>query len=58
MNRMRSRIKPEIVQEQCDFFKDTGTRNAIFIIRIISERAVQIQKDLHSCFRNDTKASI
>lgn len=34
MNTMRIRIR----LEQCGFVKDTGTRNAIFMLRMISER--------------------
>lgn len=34
-----NRMKPEIRRIKCGFVKHTGTRNAIFIIRIILERA-------------------
>lgn len=37
MNRSQSRMRPEIEQEQDDFVKDTGTRNVIFMIKMISE---------------------
>ena len=50
MNRARSRIRPEIGQEQCGFVKDTGTRNALFMIRMLSERAIQMQKNVYMCF--------
>lgn len=30
--------------------KDTGTRNAIFMLRMFSERAIQMQNDVHLCF--------
>ncbi|MGX9987587.1 reverse transcriptase domain-containing protein [Soonwooa purpurea] len=56
MNRARSRIRPEIGQEQCGFVKDTGTRNAIFMLRILSERAIQVQKKLYLCFIDYAKA--
>lgn len=51
MNRARSRIRPEIVQEQCGFVKDIEIRNAIFMLRIIAERAIEMQKGLHLCQR-------
>ena len=56
MNRARSRIRPEIGKEQCGFVQDAGTRNAIFMIRMLSERAIEMQKDLHLCFIDYTKA--
>ena len=56
MNRARSRIRLEIGKEQCGFVQDAGTRNAIFMIRMLSERAIEMQKDLHLCFIDYTKA--
>lgn len=52
MNRARSRTRPEIGQEQCGF----GARNAIFMLRMLSEREIQIQKDVYLCFTNYAKA--
>lgn len=34
-NRARSGIKPELGQEQSGFVKDIGTRNSIFMLRMI-----------------------
>ena len=56
MTRARSRIKPEIGKEQCGFVDDAGTRNAIWMIRMLSERAIEMQKDLYMCFIDYTKA--
>lgn len=47
MNRDRSGIGLEIIQEHCCFVKDTETRNVIFMIWI-SEREIQMHMDL--CF--------
>ena len=44
MLRARSRIMPEIGEEQCGFVQDAGTRNAIFMLRTMSERAIEMQK--------------
>lgn len=55
MNRVRSRIKPAIGQEQCGFVKDIGTRNAIFMLRILSERAIKTQKYVYLCFIDNAK---
>lgn len=56
MQRMRNKIRPEIDKTQCGFMKDTGTRNAIFILRNICERAIEVNKDLYLCFIDFTKA--
>ena len=39
MARMRNQITPEIAEEQCGFVKDKGTRNAIYMLRTLTERA-------------------
>ena len=56
MWRARKNIKPEIGKEQCGFMKDTGTRNAIFTLRMICERSIEMQKDIYLCFIDYTKA--
>ena len=54
--RMRNQIRPEISNVQCGFMKDTGTRNAIFILRHLCEKAIEVKKDLYLCFIDYTKA--
>ena len=54
--RARSRIKPEIGKEQFGFVEDAGTRNAIYVLRMITERAVEMQKDVFMCFIDYSKA--
>ena len=54
--RARSRITPEIGNQQFGFVKDAGTRNGIFVVRSITERAVEMQKDVFVCFIDYTKA--
>lgn len=56
MNRARNKIKPEIGPEQCGLMQDTDTRNAIFIIRMLPERVLEVQKDLYICYIDYTKA--
>ena len=56
MWRARKSIRPEIGKEQYGFMKDTGTRNAIFTLRMICERSIEMQKDLYLCFIDYTKA--
>ena len=48
--RLRSRIQPEIGREQFGFVEDAATRDAIFVLRVITERAVEMQKDIYMCF--------
>ena len=54
--RVRKKIKPEIAQEQCGFVEGKGTTNAIYMLRTICERALEIQKDVYLCFIDYTKA--
>ncbi|XP_042870688.1 uncharacterized protein LOC122252328 [Penaeus japonicus] len=56
MERARSRIRPEIGNVQYGFVQDAGTRNAIWMVRMLSERAIEMQKDLFMCFIDYTKA--
>ena len=48
--RMKNKIHPEIAEEQYGFQPDKSTRNAIFFLRILSERAIEMQQDLHISF--------
>ena len=41
---------------QCGFVEDCGTRNAIFMLRNIDERAILMKKDLYVCFIHYAKA--
>ena len=56
MQRARNKIQPEFGKEQFGFIKDSGTRNATFTLRRISERAIEIEKDLYLCFLDYAKA--
>ena len=56
MARVRNKITPEIAEEQCGFVKDNGTRNAIYMLRTLTERAIEIQRNLYLCFIDYTKA--
>ena len=55
MESVWSRIRPKIgieqlrFVEQCGFVEDTGARNTIFMVRIISKRAIEKQKDVYMC---------
>ena len=41
---IRSKIRPEIVEEQFGFVTNSGTTNAIFTLNRIIENAIQVQK--------------
>ena len=54
--RARSKVGPEISEEQYGFMEDRGTRNAIFMTRSIADGAIKMQRDLYVCFIDYTKA--
>ena len=56
MARVRNKINPEISEEQFGFRRGKGTRNAIFVIRMLGERAIEMQKDLYAVFVDYEKA--
>ena len=56
MNRVRGRTLQEIAPEQYGFMPDHGTRNAIFVLRRMSERAIEKQKDTYAYFIDYSKA--
>ena len=47
LQRMRGRTKGTISEEQFGFMPDKGTRNTIFTLRMITERCVEMQKDVY-----------
>ena len=53
---MKNKIHREIAYEQYGFQPDKSTRNAMFFLRILSERAIEMQQDLHVCFIDYKKA--
>ena len=55
MNRLHGRTLQEIASEQYGFMPDKETRNAIFVLRRMSERAIQKQKDIYVCFIDYSK---
>ena len=56
MLRIRNKIHPEISTEQYGFMKDKGTKNAIFVLRMLSERAIQMQQTMYLYFIDWKKA--
>ena len=56
LERIRGKIRREISEEQYGFMQGKGTRNAIYILRMLSERAIEMQRDLFICFIDYEKA--
>ena len=56
LERCRSKFRPEIAQCQYGFMPDKGTRNAIFTLRMLSERSIQHQQNIYICFIDYRKA--
>ena len=56
MIRVCGRMLQEIAPEQYGFMSDKGTRNAIFVLRRMSERVIDKQKDIYTCFIDYSKA--
>ena len=56
LNRIRNKIRPEIAEEQYGFRKGKGTANAIFLLRMLSERAIEMQREVYLCFIDYEKA--
>ena len=54
--RIRSKIRPQISDEQFGFVPKKGTGNALFTLRVLAERALEVQKDLYVCFVDYEKA--
>ena len=54
--RARRKIREHVTEEQYGFMPDKATANAIFILRMLSERAIEMQKDIYVCFIDYEKA--
>ena len=54
--RMAHTIDFEISEEQAGFKKNSGTREAIFNLKMITEKYLEKQKDLYICFIDYSKA--
>ena len=56
MTRVVYQIITEIPENQFGFMRDRGTKNAIFILKMLSERANQHQRDVFMVFIDYKKA--
>ena len=46
LNIIRNKLRPEIPEDQYGFVNGKGTANAIFLLRMKSERAIEMQRDI------------
>ena len=46
LTRIRAKIRPQISQQQFGFMARKGTRNAIFTLRVLAERAIDVKKKI------------
>ena len=56
MARLRNKIRPEISETQFGFVANKGTTNAIFTMTMLTERCIEMPKDLYLCFIDYSKA--
>ena len=49
-NRMKQKLRSNLSDGQFGYQPGKGTRNAIFCLRMIAEKAIEKQKDLYICF--------
>ena len=56
MHRIRNKLHPEINECQYGFMPDKGTRNAVFTLKNLGQRAIEMKKDLFSCYIDYKKA--
>jgi hypothetical protein len=54
--RIQNKINLELEEEQFGFRKNSGTREAIFCIRMIIEKYIEVDKPIYACFIDYTKA--
>ena len=56
LKRVRNKIEPAISQNQFGFVRDSGTRNAVFVVKNLIERSLEVQRNLYLCFIDYKKA--
>ena len=54
--RIKPKIETELNVSQFGFRSDCGTRKAVFVLKNIGQRSIEMQKDIYMCFVDYTKA--
>ena len=57
LNRFRNKIRPEKLEDQYEFVTGTGTANAMFLLKMMSDRTVEVQRDVFLSFIDKKKRS-
>ena len=55
-HRIRNKLHPKINECQYGFMPDNGRRNAVFTLKNLRQRAIELKKDLFLCFIDYKKA--
>ena len=56
LGRMKNKLNQENGKEQFGFQANKGTRDAIFCFNILTQKQMEVQKDLYACFIDYAKA--
>ena len=56
LHRMSEKTNREVGEEQAGFRKNSGTREAIFNLKIAAEKYLEVHKDIYACFIDYSKA--
>ena len=56
LSRISNKINREVGREQAGFRKNSGTREAIFCLRNLTEKYIEMKKDIFACFIDYSKA--
>ena len=56
LKRITNKIDKERGCEQAGFRKNSGTREAIFCLKVITEKYLEMGKELYACFIGHSKA--
>ena len=56
LKRIIARLRSQISDEQFGFVARKGNNNVLFSLRVLSERALEVQKDVCVCFVDYEKA--
>ena len=56
LGRISNKINSEVGKEQAGFRKNSGTREAIFCLRNLTETYIEMNKDIFACFIDYSKA--
>lgn len=58
MARIKGKIDNVVSEEQHGFRKGTDAGNAMFVLRMLLERAIEMQKDVYTCIIDSEKAFV